>query len=291
VLKIKPSPWLQMSTNAMPTAKIVLDSVTHLKPEHRGQAAYCASHGGSYAGYYAAHMGVGAVILSDAGIGREEAGLGGVRLLEELGVPAAAISHRTARIGDGQDGVARGVVSFINAPAKALGLVASMPCREALDRLAAANLAPAPAPPDQAEHRHEIPEAGRSGIKVIIMDSNSLVAPEDAQHVVISGSHGGLLGGKPETAVKYPVFAIVTNDADRGIDDAGISRLPALDERGIAGACVSAFSARIGDGKSSYEDGFISALNDVARRRGGKIGQSCRAFVAAMVEARAKDMR
>ena len=28
-----------------------------------------------------------------------------------------------------------------------------------------------------------------------------------------------------------------------------------LDDRGIAGACVSAFSARIGDGRSVYEDG------------------------------------
>jgi hypothetical protein len=214
-----------------------------------------------------------------------------VRLLAELGVPAAAISHRSARIGDGQDGVARGVVSFLNAPARTLGLVPAMSCREALDRLSAASLTPAPLPPDQAEHRHEVPDAGGGGVKVIIMDSNSLVLPEDAGHVVVSGSHGGLLGGKPETAVKYPVFAIVTNDADRGIDDAGISRLPALEQRGIAGACVSAFSARIGDGQSSYEDGFISALNDVARRHGGKIGQSCRAFVAAMVEARTKDMR
>lgn len=275
----------------MPTAKIVLDSVTHLKPEHRGQAAYCASHGGSYAGYYAACMGIGAVILSDAGIGREQAGLGGLLLLEELGVPAAAISHRSARIGDGQDGLTRGVLSFINAPATALGLAPSMSCREALDRLAAARLTPAPAPPDQAEHRHEVSEAGRDGVKVILMDSNSLVLPEDAGHVVVSGSHGGLLGGKPETAVKYPVFAIVTNDADRGIDDAGVSRLPALEQRGIAGACVSAFSARIGDGRSSYEEGYISALNDTARRHGGKIGQICRAFVAAMVEARAKDMK
>ena len=274
----------------MPTATIVLDSVTHLLPEHRGAAAYCASHGGSYAGYYAALKGVGAVILNDAGIGREQAGLGGVRLLETLGVPAAAISHLSARIGDGQDGFARGILSFANAPARALGLAPPMSCGAALERLAAAQLVPSRSPPEQAEHRYEAPEAGRSGIKVVIMDSNSLVMPDDAGHIVVSGSHGGLLGGKPETAVKHPVFAIVTNDADRGIDDAGISRLPALDQRGIAGACVSAFSARIGDGRSVYEDGFISALNEMARRRGGRLGQSCRDFVAAMVEARAKEL-
>ena len=92
--------------------------------------------------------------------------------------------------------------------------------------------------------------------------------------------------GRPETAVKYPVFAAVYSDADRGADDAGLSRLPALDDRGIAGACVSAFSARIGDGRSIYADGYISAVNDIAAGHGGAIGQSCRDFVALMVDAR-----
>jgi hypothetical protein len=90
-------------------------------------------------------------------------------------------------------------------------------------------------------------------------------------------------------AVKYPVFAAVTNDADHGIDNAGTSRLPAMNQRGIAGACLSAFSARIGDGRSMYEDGYVSALNEVAERYGGRIGQSCREFVEAMVAARAKE--
>ena len=279
----------EKATLPLSNASIALDSVTHIVPEHRGLAAFCASHGGAYSGYYAARMGIGGIILNDAGVGREEAGLGGVRLLEALGVPAATISHRSARIGDGVDGLARGVLSFANAPARSLGLVPCMPCREALQRLASARLAPSPAPPEQDEHRTEVEAAGRGRVKVIVMDSNSLVTEEDSGHVVVSGSHGGILGGKPATAVKYPVFAIVTNDADRGMDDAGVSRLPALEARGIAGACVSAFSARIGDGRSIYEDGYISALNAVARRRGGNIGQTCRAFVAAMVEARIKD--
>ena len=48
------------------------------------------------------------------------------------------------------------------------------------------------------------------------------------------GSHGALLGGKPETAIKIPVFAALYNDADFGIDDAGIARLPVLEARGIS---------------------------------------------------------
>jgi len=273
----------------VPVAKVVLDSVTHLLPEHRGAAALCASHGGRYAGYFAASKGVSAVILNDAGIGREQAGLGGIRMLEGLGVPAAAVSGKTARIGDGKDNLARGILSFVNAPARKLGLEVGMRCADALERLAAASLQPAPPPPKEDEHRFEVADAGRAGVKVIVMDSISLVQPEDAGQVIVAASHGACPGGKPEMAVKYPVFAAVTNDADRGIDDAGISRLPAMNARGIAGACLSAFSARIGDGRSMYEDGYVSALNAVAEKHGGRIGQSCRQFVEAMVAARAKD--
>ena len=52
--------------------------------------------------------------------------------------------------------------------------------------------------------------------------------------------------------------------------------------RGIAAACVSCFSARIGDARSTYEDGYVSAINDIARRWGGAVGQSCKEFVAAI---------
>lgn len=274
----------------MPVAKVILDSVTHLLPEHRGAAALCASHGGRYAGYYAAAKGVSAVILNDAGIGREQAGLGGLRMLEGLGVPGAAVSGKTARIGDGKDNLARGILSFVNAPAARLGLAVGMDCADALDKLAAASLQPAPEPPKEDEHRFEVKGAGRSGVKVIVMDSISLVRPEDAGHIIVAASHGACPGGKAELAVKYPVFAAVTNDADRGIDNAGTSRLPAMNQRGITGACLSAFSARIGDGRSMYEDGYVSALNEIAEKHGGRIGQSCRQFVEAMVDARAKEL-
>ena len=88
---------------------VVLDSVTHLTDTHRGLASYCASHGGIYAGYYAAKCGSGGIILNDAGIGREQAGIAGLGLLDELNIPAAAVSHRSCRIGDGLDGPARGI--------------------------------------------------------------------------------------------------------------------------------------------------------------------------------------
>lgn len=274
----------------MPNAPLVLDSVTHLKPEHRGRAALCGSHGGHYAGWYAADKQVGAVILNDAGVGREAAGISGMEFLAGLRIPAACVSHRSARIGDGAHMLTHGILSYVNEPAGAIGLVVGMAARAAMALLDVASLVVRDRPPAEHEARRDVPELGRDKARVIVMDSNGLVTPEDAGHVIVTASHGGLLGAKPETAVKYPVFAAVYNDADRGIDDAGISRLPALDARGIVGACVSAFSARIGEGQSTLDDGFISALNETARRHGGTVGQSCRQFVSLMVAARTRHL-
>lgn len=273
-----------MSSTPLPT--VVLDSVTHLTAQHHGAVVYAASHGGTYAAAYAATKGVAAIILNDAGIGRERAGVTGLDLLGDLGVPAATVSHTTARIGDGRHGAAQGTLSAVNAPAAALGLIPAMTCSEALARLSAAALSPAPTPPLGDEARTEVASQAYAGARIIVIDSASLVTPADAGAVVVTASHGGLLGGKPETAIKVPVFAAIYNDAGIGIDEAGVSRLPALDARGIAGACVSAFSARIGDGMSTYRDGYISALNVTAVRHGGAIGQSAVDFCDAMLAAR-----
>lgn len=263
---------------------LVLDSVTHLKAaEARGAVALCASHGGVYAAWYAARLGVAGLVLHDAGVGRERAGIGGLAWLDARGVPAACVGHESARIGEGADMLARGVLSFVNDRAARLGLAAGMGAAEALRLLDAARLPAASVTDAMDEARREV-DAGRGGVRVFALDSNGLVGVADAGHVVVTGSHGGLLGAKPETAVKAAVRAALYNDAGIGVDRAGLSRLPALEARGIAGACVSCFSARIGDGMSTYEDGFLSAVNGIAARRGAHIGQSARDFVAAMLE-------
>ncbi|MGE0767442.1 MAG: hypothetical protein AB7L90_13325 [Hyphomicrobiaceae bacterium] len=274
--------------NSLPDDIVVLDSVTHFEARHKGRVAFCGSHAGVYAAYYAASKGTAAIILNDAGIGRERAGVAGLSLLEKLGVPGAAISHRSARIGEGRDGVERGVLTSVNGPAAALGLTVGQDCREALLMLHKAAPPPSPAPEPLEESRFEAPELGKDGVKVIVIDSMSLVKPEDDGHIIVAASHGGALGGRPEMAIKHPVFACICNDADHGIDNAGTTRLPALDQRGIAGACVSAFSARIGDGRSTLADGYISTINNTARSLGGMVGQSTKDFVAAMLAARLK---
>ena len=58
--------------------EIVTDSVTTLGAHARGRAVLAASHGGIYAAYLAARAGVKAVIMCDAGVGRNRAGIGGL---------------------------------------------------------------------------------------------------------------------------------------------------------------------------------------------------------------------
>jgi hypothetical protein len=91
-----------------------------------------------------------------------------------------------------------------------------------------------------------------------------------------------LLGAAPlgapaiAAALRTEGFAAVFNDAGIGKDDAGIARLPALDDRGIAAFTVAASSARIGDARSTLCDGVISRVNRTAAARGARIGQHTR---------------
>jgi hypothetical protein len=275
-----------MTTNA----PVISDSVTTFGSGERGRAALAGSHAGLYAAYLAAKAGVKAVILNDAGVGREQAGIGGLRLLERLGVPGAAIGHRSARIGDGADGLRRGVITWLNGPAAQLGVHQRMSAKVALDLMAAADLPPSPAPPPLAETRHRIVEAEAPGVAVWALDSASLVTEADTNAVVLAGSHGGVLGGRPQSALKADVLAGIFNDADVGIDEAGISRLPALAARGIAAATVSAWSARIGDGLSIWHDGYVSALNEPAIACGAEIGISAAELVRRIVAARTREI-
>jgi len=100
---------------------------------------------------------------------------------------------------------------------------------------------------------------------------------------VLTGSHGALLGGKPDHVLGVDAFAAFFNDAGGGKDGAGYARLAPLDERGIAAATVSHNTARIGDGRSTYETGVISRLNEAAIRLELREGMSARDAVARLV--------
>ncbi|MEI8147251.1 MAG: hypothetical protein WCH83_17510, partial [Alphaproteobacteria bacterium] len=154
---------------------LVQDSVTKLGAETYGAVVIAGSHAGIYAAYLAAKAGLAAVILSDAGIGKDRAGIGGLAYLDRLGMPAAAIDAMSARIGDGADMAARGIISHVNARAAALGVNAGQTAMSAAELLAAAPLTPCPTPPPETEARKRLTEAERGGVRVHAVDSVSLV--------------------------------------------------------------------------------------------------------------------
>jgi len=262
----------------MPAPVIIADSITRVGPEAAGAVVVNASHGGIYAAYLAAKLRAAAAIFNDAGIGRDRAGVGGLGYLEEFGIAAATVGHDTARIGDGADMMANGVITHANGPALSLGVSPGLSCRDAAAML------------QQAQQAHRLPPEALEAAFLLVaeappvwaLDSASLVLPEHKDAIVVTGSHGGLLGGKPETALKYDVLGALYNDAGIGKDGAGTSRLPALDARGIAAATVSAASARIGDARSTYEDGIISRVNARAAALGLREGISAQEFLAGL---------
>jgi hypothetical protein len=264
---------------------IVVDSVTVLDVTAEGAVVVSGSHAGLYPAHLLAARGVASAVLNDASVGIDRAGILGLEHLDAWAIPACAVAHDSARIGDGADAVRRGTISHLNAAAARAGCAVGQSCREAtehLRRVAGPDATQARTRPGRIapEGRHLL-IAGQPSVWAV--DSASLLREADIGQVLVTGSHGALLGGRGGTAVKVPVAAVLFNDAGVGIDGAGTTRLPALDAQAIAGATVSAASARIGDGLSTYNDGILSAINRHAAGRGAEIGMSAKHFVNLLV--------
>jgi len=263
----------------LPRDIVLADTATKLGPDARGAVIVTGSHGGPYAAYLTLKAHPRAVIHNDAGVGKDDAGIAVITMAQALGVAAATASHASCRIGDAGDMIARGVVSHANALARTVGVAPGMACREAGLRLIAAR--PSNRDPEPCgEARRVLDQAGWRR-RIVLIDSASLIDPGDKGQIVVTASHGALVGGNARMALQVDGFAAVFSDAGVGRDDAGISRLPALDGRGIAGIAVSAASARIGDAASVYEDGIVSHVNDTARSFGARVGERLQPRLAA----------
>jgi hypothetical protein len=250
---------------------VIAPTITKLPADSAGAVLLTGSHGGAYPASLALKAGVRALIFHDAGIGRDEAGIAALA----LPIPAAAVSHLTARVGDTDDMLARGRISSANAAAVGLGVTQGMSCAVAAERLRAADWHRGPAP-DIAEGRVVRHPEGSVRPLVLIDSAASVDAEADRGAVIVTGSHGGLVGGDPRMALRADGFAAAYHDAGIGIDQAGLARLHALEARGIAAITVAAASARIGDANSVFEDGIVSAANPTALRLGATRGARAR---------------
>jgi hypothetical protein len=253
----------------------VVDSVTTLDPSHADAVVVTGSHGGRIAARYASAAAVRAAIFNDAGGGLDDAGVAGLELLDSVGIAAAAVSKDTARIGDAADTLARGAVSRANALARARGVREGMQCAVAVALLREAPSSPRTAATLAAPEGRFVLRPARDHRRAIVgVDSIGLVDAADAGSILVIGSHGALHGGDPRTALAVDAHVAIFHDAGRGRDDAGTTRLPALESRLIAAGTVDYRSARIGDARSMWGGGVLSCVNAPLASFGVREGMS-----------------
>jgi hypothetical protein len=228
---------------------------------------------------FALEIGVRGLIAHDAGVGRDGAGVSGLPLADRLGVPAAAVAAKSARIGDGESVYADGIVAHVNPRAAALGVAVGDRADDAARAMLSAPPG-APSPEPIVDRRRRIALQGPDG-RVVLVDSMMFAGPENGGDVLCAGSHGGRVN--MARALELRPRGALFSDGDGARDGSGVSGLPVLDAVDVPAAAVDAMRARIGDATSTWTDGVITAMNETARCAGVKPGQTADAAARAML--------
>jgi hypothetical protein len=259
---------------------VAVDSAYDTRPANRGRdvvvnASYCGVLPARFVGEHAPRAAIGV----DCAIGPEGAGIAGLWYLEALGVPAAAADVATVTLGDGVDMYETAVVSRVNAIAARCGVRTGMAVRDAACALLERD--PEELSPSDVTNR-SVMHTGPGGRQIVCTDSIAFGLPEDrGRNVLCTAGHTG------RSAVPYlrrvAPWGFICSDGGRGKDDSGVAGLRIVEADGLAGASVDARTARMGDGRSTYEDGVISACNSHAARRGVELGQPAREAALALL--------
>ncbi len=248
---------------------VVADSLTYFD---KGVRSLDVVLGASFAGAPTAavpiRQGVKALIAHEAGVGKDQAGISGLPLAQRFGIPAAAISTMSARLSDGRS-LLKGTISHANDAALALGVHSGQTGEQAarlMLKAAPGRVVDVKGLIDNSIHKMEGHERGG----VYAVWSFMLVKERRPLDVFCVASHGAKV--MAEYADKVMPKGVIANDAGMGMDNSGMDGLPILNQKGVAAAVVSAMSARIGDPLSTYNDGVISAANQLAQAKGVRVG-------------------
>lgn len=265
---------------------LVFDSATYVEAYVAAQpsTAHDVVVNASYSGVLCARMVMRAqpraVIGLDCAIGKDGAGIAGLWYYEALDVPAAAVDVMTAEMGNGSDLYDNGVVSRVNDAAQALGIAPGMTARQAADCLLTGEAKPQVFDPARRRVIHTDAGTGRS---IVCTDSIAYALPEDRErNVLCTAGHTGrsVIGYFRD----FRPWAFICSDGGVGKNASGLAALEAVEPDGIAGCSVSALTARMGDGQSTYFDGEISAANRHARAKGVQVGMSARAAALLLLQ-------
>jgi hypothetical protein len=123
---------------------------------------------------------------------------------------------------------------------------------------------------------------GPKGRLIICTDSIAFGLPEDSNNVLVTAGHTGI-SALPYLRRCRP-FGFVCSDGGKGREDSGVAGMVIAASEGLAGATVDARRAMMGDGLSSYNDGIISAANELAAAAGVKVGMSAKEAARILVD-------
>ncbi len=261
---------------------LTVPSCSNVGAEHRSHVVVSGSYGGRYNAFNAARWRVRAVIMDDAGVGKNNAGTVGLNFLDQIGLAAATADAWTCHIGDDDHTLAHGIISQVNRAAAALGCAPGQSVRDCAEGMCMA-IGPTVAPPPITEGARFVMRDAPGEPMLVCADSIGMVRPDDAGRIVVTASHGALSGGRPDNTVPLDIHAVFFSDAGGGMDGAGIARLDDLDRKGIVAAATSADSAPIGDSRALYHDGILSHVNGPASLRGGRVGMKLKDFVERLI--------
>ena len=120
-----------------PRALFLLDSIALITPNMANALVVTGSHGGTSAASFVLALTEKpyAVFFNDAGIGKDDAGIAALALMQEVGVIAAVYAHTSARIGDANDGWRNGTITRCNALAQAAGIASNQTVHQVVNHM------------------------------------------------------------------------------------------------------------------------------------------------------------
>ncbi|MDO5626013.1 MAG: hypothetical protein Q4G71_15160 [Pseudomonadota bacterium] len=126
----------------MPPALRVIDSITQLTPVDAGCVAVSGSHGGVSSAHYALAARPLLSVFNDAGVGKSDAGIAALGILQADGLAACTVSHDSACIGQAHSTLNEGTITHCNAAALVLGAAPGQRCSALVAALNAVNKIP-----------------------------------------------------------------------------------------------------------------------------------------------------
>ena len=171
-----------MSTTSEGVKILTVASCSFVRDEHRSHVVVSGSYGGRYNAFNAAKWGVRGVIMNDAGIGKDNAGICGLDYLDQIDLAAATADAQTCHIGDGDHMLEHGVISHVNRAAAGLGCKPGQSVRDCAELMRAA-IVPSAVPPSITDGARFVMRDVPGEPRLICADSVGMLQPDDAGQI------------------------------------------------------------------------------------------------------------